>query len=97
MKAILALVLAVSGFALAACGSGMKSGPRSFTGPVTTTVADAKTGGTLSCTSSNGVHVGAGVPPPGHGVTGNADATSGSATIRLKRRQDGSLIVSCTP
>jgi hypothetical protein len=98
MKAILTLVfLAMAGFALAACGSGTKSGPHSFTGPVTTTVANPKTGATIRCTSSNGVHVGAGVPPPGQEVTGNADATSGGATIQLRRRQDGSLVVSCTP
>ena len=98
MKAILALLLlTMAGFALAACGSGTKSGPRSFTGPVTTTVANANTGDTIRCTSSQGVHAGAAVPLPGQGVTGNADATSGGATIQLTRRKDGSLVVSCTP
>jgi hypothetical protein len=98
MKAVLTLgFLAMAGFALAGCGSVTKSGPHSFTGPVTTTVADAKTGATIHCAASNGVRVGAGVPPPGQGVTGNADATSGAATIQLKRRKDGSLVVSCRP
>jgi hypothetical protein len=33
---------------------------------------------------------------PGHGVTGSADGTSSSATIALKRKRDGSLVVSCS-
>lgn len=99
MKALLAaILLTVAGcVALAGCGSSAKAGPRSFTGPVTTTLADVKTGDTLSCTSSKGMHIGASVPPAGHGVTGNGDGPSGGATIQLTRRGDGSLVVSCRP
>lgn len=98
MKALLAAILLMAaGFVLAACGSGAKPGPRSFAGPVTTTIANAKTGETIKCTSSKGMHQGAVVPPPGHGVAGIGDGPSGGATIQLTRRQDGSLVVSCTP
>jgi hypothetical protein len=98
MRAILLLVfVATIGFALPACGSGKKSVPSSFAGPVTTTFANATTGEPIRCKSSYGVDVGAVVPPPGKGVSGTGDGPSGGATIQLTRGRDGSLIVSCTP
>jgi hypothetical protein len=100
VKAIpLLAVLAVAGFALAACGSAgtVADGPgtTAFTGPITTTVSDLGTGDTVTCDG----HGGAKVPPPGQGVGAIADGTSpaSSSDLALTRRGDGSLVVSCTP
>jgi hypothetical protein len=98
VKAILALiVLSAAGFALAACGSGAgiasRPGTTSFTGPITTTIADVHTSDAMTCDDMAGAQV----PRPGHGVTNNADGTSRSATLQLNRLADGSLVVSCTP
>jgi hypothetical protein len=70
-------------------------GTVTFTAPTTTTIANPQTGATMRCVS-HGIGAGAVVPAPGHGVSGSADGTSSSATIDLKRRNDGSLVVSCT-
>jgi hypothetical protein len=100
VKAILALtVLAVAGFAVAACGSGAKiagdPGTTMLTGPVTTTIADSHTGDTITCNGNGGAEV----PPPGQGVGAIGDPTPGStgSSLILKRLADGSLVVRCTP
>jgi hypothetical protein len=91
------VLLAVAGFALAACGSGAKpaSSPGTVTlaGPVTTTITDVQTGDDVRC----GELAGAKVPPPGHGVTAIADGPSKSTELKLDRRADGSLVVTCRP
>jgi hypothetical protein len=71
------------------------AGTVTFTAPTTTTIAKPQTGTIVRCTS-HGVAAGAVVPAPGHGVSGSADGTSSSATIELTRKNDGSLVVSCT-
>ena len=90
-------LLAAAGFALGACGSGAGQagapGSTAFTGPITTTIADAQTGDAMRCDGMAGAQV----PPPGQGVTANADGVSRSATLQLNRGADGSLVVSCTP
>lgn len=102
MRAILLLALvavAGFGFALAACGSGAEvagdPGTTGFTGPVTTTIADAHTGDTITCNGNGGAEV----PQPGQGVGAIGDPTPGStgSSLILKRLADGSLVVRCTP
>ena len=97
MKAILVLTaLAVSGFGLAACGSGAKiagdPGTTTFTSPVTTTIAEVQTGDAMTCDGMAGAQV----PRPGHGVSNATDGTSKSAILYLNRLADGSLVVTCT-
>ena len=94
MKTILALALVAVGLA-AGCGSAKVFGSMSVTGPTVTTVESVKTGALIRCNGS----VGARVPPPGHGVSGSANASSPalSSEIDLKRLQDGSLVISCRP
>jgi hypothetical protein len=70
-------------------------GTVTFTVPTTTTIAKPRTGATVRCTSHE-VATGALVPAPGHAVSGSADGTSSSATIELTRKNNGSLVVSCT-
>jgi hypothetical protein len=100
VRAILALTLvAAAGVALAACGSGAKRtdgpGAWTFTGSITTTIADVQTGDSVRCRG----HTGAYVPRPGHGVSAIGDGTSlsSSADLELTRRSDGSLVVICRP
>jgi hypothetical protein len=91
--------LAAAGFALAACGSGAKRtagpGALTFTGSITTTIADVQTGDDVRCRAGTG----ASVPAPGHGVSAIGDGTSlaSSADLELTRRSDGSLVVICRP
>jgi len=98
VKATLGLIaLAAAGFGLAACGAATRQagghGTTTFTGPITTTVADAQTGAAVLCDGMAGAEV----PRPGRGVTANSDGVSKSATLQLDRLADGSLVVSCTP
>lgn len=72
-----------------------QGGMVSFIAPTTTTIANPQTGATMRCTN-HGATVGAKVPAPGHGVGGAADGTSSSVMIKLTRRGNGSLVVSCT-
>jgi hypothetical protein len=72
-----------------------QGGAVTFIAPTTTTIANPQTGATMRCVS-HGVAAGAHVPAPGHGVTGSADGKTSSATLSLTRKNDGSLVVSCT-
>ena len=109
MKTGALLVIAI-GCGLAACGSGSKQTAQyttvspttqggsalTFTAPTTLTVAGARTGAPVRCTN-HGVAAGAMIPSRGQGVSGSANGTSASAMLTLKRRNDGSLVVSCGP
>ena len=90
-------LLAAAGFALAACGSSAKiaagQGTTTFTSSTTTTIADVQTGDAMTCDGMAGAYV----PAPGHGVANASDGQYKSAILRLNRREDGSLVVSCTP
>jgi hypothetical protein len=98
-SAVVLVLLGAAGFALAACGSGPKrtAGPGAwtFTGSITTTIADVQTGDHVRCRG----HTGATVPRPGHGVSAIGDGTSlsSAADLELTRRSDGSLVVICRP
>jgi hypothetical protein len=95
MKAWLVLVvLAVLGLAAAGCGSGTKkltAGSITVTAVGTTTIASVATGTMIRCKPGTA----AGVPPPGHGVTGNADGPKVSSMIQVTHRGDGSAVVVC--
>jgi len=91
---MLAVALVAVGLA-AGCGSRKVFGSMSVTGPTVTTVKSVKTGATIRCDGS----VGAKVPAPGHGVSSSATGSSPalSPQLGLKRLQDGSVVISCTP
>ena len=77
----------------AAAEAQSNTAPLTFTGPTTTTIANPQTVADMRCTD-HGVSVGAKVPSAGHGASGSADVKSASATLRLTRNDDGSLVVS---
>ena len=93
---VLAL-LAAAGFVLAGCGSGTTTtqhGPPhtvAVTVDGTTTIAHMPTGTPIHCKHGTGAEV----PPPGQGVSGNADGPNSSSEIQVNHRQDGSVAVSC--
>jgi hypothetical protein len=67
-----------------------------FTAPTTTTIANPQTGQAVRC-AYHGISAGAYVPSAGHGVAGSADGANASATLNLTRKNDGTLVVACTP
>jgi hypothetical protein len=87
------VVLAALGLAASGCGSGKKttSGSITVTRMGTTTIASIATGTTVVCKPGTG----ADVPPPGHGVAGNADGPEMSSQIEVTHRRDGSAVVVC--
>jgi hypothetical protein len=95
MRARLALVpLAVVGLAAAGCGSGAKkptAGSITVTRMGTTTISSIATGTMIRCKPGTG----AGVPPRGQGVGGNADGAEMSSMIQVRHRRDGSAVVVC--
>ncbi len=103
MKTTTALIItAAAGLFLAGCGGaakvhsvGQQGGAIIFPRPTTTTIAHPQTGQRIVC-DIDGVAPSANVPSPGHGFTGAADGKSSSAIINLTRKNDGSLVVSCT-
>jgi hypothetical protein len=102
MRTRAVIIPAVAGLALAGCGGAKVVvpphgfGPFTVTAPKTTTLANPQTGTWVRCTN-HGVVAGAIVPGPGHGVSGSVDGKSASATLSLRRQNDGSLVLSCTP
>jgi hypothetical protein len=110
MKRILALVLlAVLGFAVAACGSTKKAyvnmgglGGSAFVVRGTTTISDVTTRDLVRCQGGPSANV----PTPGGAVaagtdrlspTGAPSSTSSRGEIQLTRLRNGSVTVTCTP
>ena len=110
MKLILALVLlAVLGFAVAACGSTKKAyvnmgglGGPAYVVRGTTTISNVATGDVVRCKGG----LSAEVPTPGGAVavgrdrlspTGTPASSSSMGEIQLTRLRNGSVTVTCTP
>lgn len=87
------LRLAAVAVAIVGCGGGKESAP-TFRAP-TTTITGVKTGTPVRCENGE-VAARAKAPAPGRGTAIFADGTRASASLRLTRRQDGSLLVVCT-
>jgi hypothetical protein len=90
VKALAAILLAVAGFAVTACGSTTAKTGLTFIRSTTTTIANAKTGTSVRCGGVNAY-----VPASG-GITDKANGPSTKATLQVTRLPTGSARISCT-
>lgn len=86
--------MGATGLALAGCGG---AGITTISGPTTITIPDPKTGAIVRC-KANGTRLRAEIPAPGGEVNKSIEGSTGesrSIDLVLRRRPDGSVVVSC--